>query len=261
MATTGSLVNARTNTATGSLVNARTNVSTASAASSTVKKNGGIGYFGGIKFYVKTSNGKPDILSFSNFSWKSSINYEEHKRTKKKPLLEVTDRNLDEITLDIYLSAYFNQSPMKKWNTLRRYCLYYKAYPFVLGGQRIGSHKFIITSVSNDPQKILKNGKMVAIRVSVTFTEYIAGKKSSKKKTTTKSGNSSGSSKKTSKSYTSYTVKKNDTLWSIAKKKLGAGSKYKKIYNANKTAAKGFHKLTSPSQSLKEGWVIKIPKK
>lgn len=34
---------------------------------------------------------------------------------------------------------------------------------------------------------------------------------------------------------TTYTIKKGDTLWAIAKKHLGAGSKWKTIYNANKT--------------------------
>lgn len=33
---------------------------------------------------------------------------------------------------------------------------------------------------------------------------------------------------------TTYTVKKGDTLWAIAKKYLGSGAKYTEIYNANK---------------------------
>ncbi len=245
---------AKKKTITGKLVNA--NTLTQKKKNST-KKNGGIGYFGKIKFYVSCKNGKPDILSFSNFSWKSSINYESHKRQKKKPLIEVIDRNSDEITMEIYLSAYLNQSPTKKWKVLRKYCLYYKAYPLVLGGQRIGSHKFLIVDVSNNPTKIMKNGKMVAIKVPVTFVEYVEGKKSSKKK---KKINTKSKINKKAKNSTKYVVKEHDTLWSIAKEKYKDGSKYKKIYNANKTASKGFHKLNSPSQKLQKGWVLKIPK-
>ena len=247
---------------------------------------GQIGHFGKIKFHVKVKKGKPDILSFSDFSWKSSVNVEEHKRQGKKPFLEVTDRNADEITMQIYLSAYLGQSPMAKWKILRNYCLESKPKALFLGGKRLGSYKFLIVDVSNTPTEFYKNGKVVAAKVSVTFKEYPYKKKSKKAKTSSsnkksgkkgsarKGGTKKGSTKKgkanakssrsnkkkaTSKGYDSYTVKKGDTLWGIAKAKLGAGTKYKKIYNANKTASKGFHKITNPSLIM-PGWVIRIPK-
>lgn len=242
---------------------------------------GQIGHFGKIKFHVNVKRGKPDILSFSDFNWKSSVNVEEHKRQGKKPFLEVTDRNADEITMQIYLSAYLGQSPMAKWKILRNYCLESKPKGLFLGGKRLGSYKFLIVDVSNTPTEFYKNGKMVAAKVSVTFKEYPYKKKSKKAKTSSSkkrskkkgkskkgsakngkaSAKSSGSSKKkaTNKGYASYTVKKGDTLWGIAKAKLGSGAKYKKIYNANKTTSKGFHKITNPSLIM-PGWVIRIPK-
>ncbi|MCI8337937.1 MAG: LysM peptidoglycan-binding domain-containing protein [Lachnospiraceae bacterium] len=147
----------------------------------------------------------------------------------------------------------------------------------------MGSYKFLIVDVSNTPTEYYKNGKVVAARVSVTFKEYPYKKKSKKAKTSKKKsskkkgkpkkgGTKKGSAKKgktsakssnqkkgAGKGYVSYTVKKGDTLWGIAKAKLGSGTKYKKIYNANKTASKGFHKITNPSLIL-PGWVIRIPK-
>lgn len=49
-----------------------------------------------------------------------------------------------------------------------------------------------------------------------------------------------------------YTIKKGDTLWAIAKKYYGNGSQYTKIYNANKD------KISNPNK-IYPGQVIKIP--
>ena len=50
-----------------------------------------------------------------------------------------------------------------------------------------------------------------------------------------------------------YKVKKGDTLWTIAKRYYGSGSKYKKIYNANKK------KIGGNPNKIKVGMVLKIP--
>lgn len=50
-----------------------------------------------------------------------------------------------------------------------------------------------------------------------------------------------------------YTVKKGDTLWAIAKKYYGNGAQYKKIANANK-------KLIKNPNLIHIGWKLTIPK-
>lgn len=47
--------------------------------------------------------------------------------------------------------------------------------------------------------------------------------------------NKTTSSATASSSNETYSIKKGDTLWAIAQKKLGSGAKYKSIYNLNKT--------------------------
>lgn len=90
------------------------------------------------------------------------------------------------------------------------------------------------------------------IEYTVTFTE-------DRDLTITKS------KKRSSKKYTTYTVKKKDSLWKIAKKTLGAGSKWKKIYTANKkiiekTAKKHGHKSSNNGSRIYAGTKLKIPK-
>ena len=55
----------------------------------------------------------------------------------------------------------------------------------------------------------------------------------------------------TSTSYKTYTVKKGDSLWAIAKKQLGNGSRYPEIVKLNQLGKKG----------IKPGQKLKIPKK
>ncbi len=71
--------------------------------------------------------------------------------------------------------------------------------------------------------------------------------------------------KRKSKTYTTYTVKKGDTLWNIAKKTLGSGSKWKDIYNANKsiidkTAKKNGKKSSDGGWWIYPGTKLSIPK-
>ena len=64
----------------------------------------------------------------------------------------------------------------------------------------------------------------------------------------------------------SYTIKKGDTLWAIAGKKLGKGSRWKEIYTLNKdiinkTAQKHGKKDSDGGHWIYPGTVIRIPKK
>ena len=70
----------------------------------------------------------------------------------------------------------------------------------------------------------------------------------------TPSTNNSTTSKKepvkTTSTTRTYTIKKGDTLWAIAKKYYGKGSEYTKIYNANKNIIKN-PDLIYPGQKIK----------
>ena len=84
-----------------------------------------------------------------------------------------------------------------------------------------------------------------------------------KKKAKTKKKKSSKKKKTASKT---YTVKKGDCLWKIAKKKLGKGSREKEIYKLNKsliekTAKKHGKKSSNNGWWIYPGTKLKLPKK
>ena len=57
------------------------------------------------------------------------------------------------------------------------------------------------------------------------------------------------------KTTTSYTVKRGDTLWNIAKKYLGSGAKWKTIYNANKSTIEAAAKKMGRASSSNGHWI------
>lgn len=84
------------------------------------------------------------------------------------------------------------------------------------------------------------------------------------KKTTTSSSKKKRSTDNKTKKAKSYTVKKGDCLWNIAKKYYGSGAKWKTIYNANKsiiekTAKKYGKKSSSNGHWIYPGTKLTIP--
>lgn len=87
---------------------------------------------------------------------------------------------------------------------------------------------------------------------------------------TTSKVTKSSTTKRTAKETTTYTVKKGDTLWSIAKRFLGDGSKWGTIYSSNKeiieSTAKKQWKAAGINRDSQNGhWIfpgtkLKIPK-
>lgn len=97
---------------------------------------------------------------------------------------------------------------------------------------------------------------------TVTFKKKKKKSKNTKKKATAKTTRDSTKGS----SATTYTVKKGDCLWNIAKKFLGNGTRNKEIYKLNKdviekTAKKYGFKSSSNGWWIFPGTKLKIPKK
>lgn len=99
--------------------------------------------------------------------------------------------------------------------------------------------------------KQYKNYGVKTVKVKPKVTTAVKPKP----KTTSTAKKTRTTTKKTSKSQ-SYTVKKGDCLWNIAKKYYGNGSQWKKIYNANKTVIENTAKKYRKGKGSSNGhWI------
>lgn len=123
----------------------------------------------------------------------------------------------------------------------------------------------ILTSYTGTPA-----GGFGDIEYSVEFTEErditITSKKTGSGSSTNKNKDKNTTTKRKTNSYTTYTIKQGDTLWGIAKRKLGSGSKERKIYNLNKSIIEKTAKRRGLRSSNNGWWIfpgtkIQIPKK
>lgn len=223
--------------------------------------NKDVGTLGDISFYVTEIFGKRKMLGLNNIVITSSANYEEHARYGKKSLLEFTGPGLDSLSFNIYASAQYGVNPLKIKNKLDNYMKNGTPNYFILCGKKIGENRWVIKNIQDDFNVIFVDGRAVAIIFSVQLQEYVNQISSSNKKKTSKKNSKKTISDKSVKktSYIKYVTKEHDTLWKLAIKFYTDGSKYMKIYNANKRATKGFDKITNPNK-IDEGLTIKIPK-
>lgn len=210
-----------------------------------------IGSFGTLVF--KTSDKK--ILTFSDMQQKISANYAQHKIIAKKPRSEFLNVDLREVKMTIVLDAMLGVKPRKQLEKIED--MLKKAYAnyLVIGEKKIGSNKFVITDLSESWDVIYSKGELARATVDVTFQEYVEEAK--KKKTSKKKDSDSNSSKKSSSSNSNekYTVVNGDTLWDIARRKLGKGKYYEKIYEANKDVIEKVAKEHGKKSSENGHWI------
>lgn len=214
-----------------------------------------VGSLGEVDFYVRTSNGKPEILSFHDLTRSSTANFAEHERNGGKPYLEYGGPGLDEINMTIEADVQYHINPIVVQEKLHQYAEAGTPNSLIIGGKRIGSNPFVVTSIADVYKRHFTDGRPLAIAMQITLKEYAnqVAKVITIPPAVQIGTNRIDSAPAVRTNYDIYVVVKGDCLWNIAKRYYGAGAQYTKIYNANSGIIK------NPSL-IYPGQVLKIPK-
>lgn len=212
-----------------------------------------IGYLGkdpndGILFTVSRSV----FRTPKNMKWGGSARYATHERHNTHALTEFEGLDPDYFQFDMLLTAELGVDPMKELVKIWTYERDAEAVGLVIGGHGYGKYRWTIKKHETKMEYTDAAGDLYAVEVSVDLLEYLKGenhntsKKSAQPAQTsaaTGGGGASGGG-------TTYTVKKGDNLWTLAKKFYGSGADYTKIYEANKGTIGKNPNLIYPGQTF-----------
>ena len=219
-----------------------------------------IGYLGksaeeGIQFIVS----REVFRTPKNLKWSGSARYATHERHNTHALTEFTGLDPDRFSFDILLTAEMGVDPLKEVVKIWNYERDSEALGLVIGGKAYGKYRWNIKSHETKIEYTDKDGDMYAVEVTVELLEYLKGADQNTSSAApakapaqpaapapapaaTGTGGGGGG--------TTYTVKKGDNLWTLAKKFYGSGADYSKIYEANRDTIGKNPNLIYPGQTF-----------
>ena len=213
-----------------------------------------IGYLGksaeeGIQFIVS----REVFRTPKNLKWSGSARYATHERHNTHALTEFTGLDPDRFSFDILLTAEMGVDPLKEVVKIWNYERDSEALGLVIGGKAYGKYRWNIKSHETKIEYTDKDGDMYAVEVTVELLEYLKGadqNTSSAAPATAPAPAAAPTGTGGGAGGTTYTVKKGDNLWTLAKKFYGSGADYTKIYEANKDTIGKNPNLIYPGQTF-----------
>lgn len=127
-----------------------------------------IGTLGDVVFSVSSRS----VRTISGLKYDSSAKYTQHARHLKTPLAEFTGLASEGVSFTVLLSVYLGVDPKVSADRLREYLTKGICFYFILGTNRVGNYKWVITKLSRSDYRIDNKGNVLAVKVNVTLDSY-----------------------------------------------------------------------------------------
>ena len=126
-----------------------------------------VGSLGPVTFEVSEKK----YQSLRDLSWKSAARYSTHSIVGKKAILEYTGVDPDEISFELYLSAYLGVNPDRMLQKLEKMLQLGTRHLFILGTRQIGAGSWVITDLNRVAEHHYKDGTVATYTVKIVIKE------------------------------------------------------------------------------------------
>lgn len=113
------------------------------------------------------------ILNFNKMQRTVKGRWASHSRVGKKPKKQFLGPDADQLTFTITLNAEHGVKPRKTVRNIEKLIRKGKPRTVVIGSKKVGSHKYVITEISESWDTILNRGEVVKITCEITLEEYL----------------------------------------------------------------------------------------
>lgn len=113
------------------------------------------------------------VLTFQKMTQTVSGRWTTHTPIGGKPVSEFLGAGQRKITLPISLSVNHGVKPRTVIEKIEKAVENGTPNQLVIGGKKIGSNKWVITSMSETWDKIIMDGVLVSAQLSLTLEEYV----------------------------------------------------------------------------------------
>lgn len=113
------------------------------------------------------------VLTFKNMTKSVKGRWTTHDVIGGKPVSEFLGADQGALSLTIHLSAIHGVKPRSTIKNIEDAIEKGTPNVLVIGGQQVGSHKWVITDMSETWGNIIKDGRLVSADLSLNLAEYV----------------------------------------------------------------------------------------
>lgn len=127
-----------------------------------------IGSLGDIYFTVSQEM----VQTISNMTWESGASFGEHAKHLDETLVEFTGNEAENISFDMFLSAFLGVNPMAQITQLLKYKREGRTLPLYIGTKGYGKYRWVIDKLKFDMQQYDNKGNLLIAKASITLKSY-----------------------------------------------------------------------------------------